>query len=99
VGFGISADVEVIKRKIDECIQELNRFKMFSSEARSAIEYLERLKAMLGDLNKQKAQEAIKTFEEMYRRAQPYAMFIPKTMESAKLIKEWLEKKLPELPP
>ncbi|MCC6055878.1 MAG: hypothetical protein LM583_04310 [Desulfurococcaceae archaeon] len=48
----MSADVEVIKRKIDECIQELNRFKMFSSEARSAIEYLERLKAMLGDLNR-----------------------------------------------
>jgi len=95
----MSAEIEVIKRKIDECIQELSRFKMFSPEARSAVEYLEKMKTVLGDLNKQKAQEIIKAFEEMHRRAQPYAAFIPKTMENTKFIKEWLEKKLPELPP
>ncbi|GEM_PF-611510 len=90
--------IEEIRKKIDECIEELSRYIFFSPEARTAIDYLEKLKEQLKNLTKQNAQELIKVIDEMYKKAQVYAYFIPKTIENLRFIREWLEKKLSELP-
>uniref|UniRef100_A0A7C5TGU3 Uncharacterized protein n=1 Tax=Ignisphaera aggregans TaxID=334771 RepID=A0A7C5TGU3_9CREN len=90
--------IEEVRKKIDECIEELSRYKFFSPEAWSAIDYLEKLKEQLKNLTKQSAQELIKVIDEMYKKAQVYASFIPKTIENLRFIREWLEKKLSELP-
>jgi archaellum component FlaC len=86
-----------IEKRIDECIQELSRFKAFSPEARAAIENLERLKGQVKSLSKQMAQELMKMIDEQLKRSSAYASFIPKTIENLKFIRSWLEKKLPEL--
>jgi hypothetical protein len=92
------SDVEEVIKKIDECIQELDRYKYFSSEAWTAIDYLGKVKNMLRNLNKENAQQILGIVNEMIRQGQPYSSFIPKTMENLKFIREWLEKKIPELP-
>jgi hypothetical protein len=92
------SDVEEVIKKIDECIQELDRYKYFSSEAWTAIDYLGKVKNMLRNLNKENAQQILSIVNEMIRQGQPYSSFIPRTIENLKFIREWLEKKIPELP-
>jgi len=89
--------VEEVVKKIDECIQELSRFAGFSPDAKAAVEYLTKAKAEVGSLTKQKAEQILKDISEWERRAQAYAAFLPKTISNLKFIKEWLQKKLPEL--
>jgi hypothetical protein len=93
----MSSDVEEVIRRIDESIQELSRYKLFSQDVRVAIEFLERMKSEVRSLSKEKAQQLLAAVNEMYRQAQNYASFIPRTVENAKFIKEWLEKKVSEL--
>ncbi len=81
-----------VEKRIDECIQELGRFKAISPEARAGIENLERLKGQIRSLTKQTAQELLKMIDEQLKRASAYAAFIPKTVENLKFIKEWLQK-------
>jgi len=86
-----------IEKRIDECIQELSRYKAMSPAAAAAIQNLERMKEQIKSLTKQTAQELISALDEQLKRSAGYASFIPKTIENLKFIKEWLEKKLPEL--
>lgn len=53
---------------------------------------------MLRNLNKENAQQILDIVNEMIRQGQPYSSFIPRTIENLKFIREWLEKKIPELP-
>ncbi|MCC6017178.1 MAG: hypothetical protein LM582_09075 [Desulfurococcaceae archaeon] len=92
------SDIEEVIKKIDECIQELDRYKYFSSEAWTAIDYLGKVKNMLRNLNKENAQQILGILNEMIRQGQPYSSFIPRTIENLKFIREWLEKKILELP-
>jgi prefoldin subunit 5 len=89
--------VEEVVKKIDECIQELGRFAAFSPDAKAAVEYLTKMKAEVESLTKQKAEQMLKDISEWERKAQAYAAFLPKTIPNLKFIKEWLQKKLPEL--
>lgn len=86
-----------VEKKIEECIEELSRYKYFSSEAQTAIETFEELKNQVRNLTRENIDDVIRGVEEYYRRSLSYSGFIPKTVENLKFIKEWLEKKKQEL--
>ncbi|MGB9717034.1 MAG: hypothetical protein ACPL4E_01150 [Thermoproteota archaeon] len=81
-----------VEAKIDECIAELKPYRMFSSEASSAIKGLEMLKEQLKNLTKENIDEVIRSVDEGYRGSLAYANYIPKTVENLRFIKEYLEK-------
>ncbi|MBS7653940.1 MAG: hypothetical protein QXR06_00840 [Candidatus Bathyarchaeia archaeon] len=86
-----------IEDKINECIEELSRYKYFSREVGEAIENFEKLKEQIKNLTKENFNDIISGVEEGYRSSLPYSGFIPKTVANLKFIKEWLENKRAEV--
>ncbi|MEM1580986.1 MAG: hypothetical protein QXK89_00530 [Candidatus Bathyarchaeia archaeon] len=86
-----------IENKINECIEELSRYKYFSHEVEEAIESFKKLREQLKNLTKENIDEIINGVEEGYRSSLPYSGFIPKTVANLKFIKEWLESRRSEV--
>ena len=86
-----------VEKKIDECIEELSRYRYFSSEVETAIESFKKLKKQIKNLTRENIDDVIRGVEEGYRGSLAYSGFIPKTVENLRFIKEWLEKKKQEL--
>jgi L-fucose isomerase-like protein len=86
-----------IEDKINECIEELSRYRYFSREVEEAIKNFEKLKEQIKNLNRENIDYVISGVEEGYRSSLPYSGFIPKTVGNLKLIKEWLESKKAEV--
>jgi hypothetical protein len=86
-----------IEAKINECIEELSRYRFFSREVEEAIGNFKKLKEQIKNLTRENIDYIISGVEEGYRSSLPYSGFIPKTVANLKFIKEWLENKRTEV--
>jgi len=82
-----------VEKKIDECINEIKPYRIYTSQADFAISVLNEIKRLVKDLNEENIQKALGIVAELYKEAQPYANFLPTTNANLKFIKDWLEKK------
>jgi len=81
-----------VEKKIDQCVSELDPFRIFAPEVDQAVKALKDLKNLVKEPTKENIEKASKIVAEFLRQISPYASYVPTTFSNLKFVEEWLKR-------